>query len=325
MRYKKEYLMFNDDIQGTAATVLAGLYGAMKVRGLAPADLKNQVFVVAGAGSAGSGVMLTIRNAIIRRHGLTKEEANKRFYIIDQDGLITKGRKNLAEMEDLFYDLSSFAVDDTSLEGLSLIDTINRVKPNVLIGLSAVGGLFNKEVLTAMNQNEAPPIIFPLSNPTSRSECTAKEAQDATGGRCIFASGTGFEDVEFEGKRIASSQCNNRYIFPGLALGAALGQTGVVTNAMINSAAEALVELIDDDDIKRRATFPENVDIREVSCHLAAKVFEKALEEGLKRPNTVMVEAYQHGGYPELKAYIYSKMWYPNYRPLVHLPPGKEE
>ena len=129
---------------------------------------ESQVFVVAGAGSAGSGVMLTIRNAIIRRHGLTKEEANKRFYIIDQDGLITKGRKNLAEMEDLFYDLSSFAVDDKSLEGLSLIDTIKMVKPNLLIGLSAVGGLFNKEVLTAMNQNESPPIIFPLSNPTSR-------------------------------------------------------------------------------------------------------------------------------------------------------------
>ena len=224
MRYKKEYLMFNDDIQvriassetkntflqGTAATVLAGLYGAMKVRGLSPADLKDQVFVVAGAGSAGSGVMLTIRNAIIRRHGLTKEEANRRFYIIDQDGLITKGRKNLAEMEDLFYDLSSFAVDDTSLEGMSLIDTINMVKPNVLIGLSAVGGLFNKEVLTAMNQNESPPIIFPLSNPTSRSECTAEQAQEATGGRCIFASGTGFDDVEIDGKVIASSQCNNR-------------------------------------------------------------------------------------------------------------------
>ena len=182
----------------------------MKVRGLSPADLKDQVFVVAGAGSAGSGVMLTIRNAIIRRHGLTKEEANRRFYIIDQDGLITKGRKNLAEMEDLFYDLSSFAVDDMSLEGMSLIDTINMVKPNVLIGLSAVGGLFNKEVLTAMNQNESPPIIFPLSNPTSRSECTAEQAQEATGGRCIFASGTGFDDVEIDGKVIASSQCNNR-------------------------------------------------------------------------------------------------------------------
>merc|ERR1719361_1628336 len=147
------------------------------------------------------------------------------------------------------------------------------VKPNVLIGLSAVGGLFNKEVLTAMNQNESPPIIFPLSNPTSRSEGTA--------GRCIFASGTGFDDVEIDGKVIASSQCNNRYIFPGLALGAALGQTGVVTNAMINRAAEALVELIDQDDLARRATFPEKAEIREISCHLAAKVFMQAVEEGL--------------------------------------------
>merc|ERR1719362_1895776 len=325
MRYKKEYLMFNDDIQGTAATVLAGLYGAMKVRGLAPADLKNQVFVVAGAGSAGSGVMLTIRNAIIRRHGLTKEEANRRFYIIDQDGLITKGRKNLAEMEDLFYDLSSFAVDDASLEGLSLIDTINRVKPNVLIGLSAVGGLFNQEVLTAMNQNEAPPIIFPLSNPTSRSECTVQQAQEATGGRCIFASGTGFDDVEIDGKVVASSQCNNRYIFPGLALGAALGQTGVVTNAMINRAAEALVELIDQDDLARRATFPEKAEIREISCHLAAKVFMQAVDEGLTVANKEMLESLQHGGEKELKTYIYRKMWYPDYRPLVYLPPGKGE
>lgn len=317
MRYKTEYLMFNDDIQGTASTVLAGLYGAMKVRGLAPEDLRDQVFVVAGAGSAGSGVLLTIRNAISRRHGLSSEEAAKRFFIIDQDGLISKGRKNLKEMEDLFYDLSSFAVDDTSLEGLSLLDTIKLVKPNILIGLSAVGGLFNKEVLTAMNQNEAPPIIFPLSNPTSRSECTAKEAQDATGGRCIFASGTGFEDVEINGKLVASSQCNNRYIFPGLALGAALGQTGVVTNAMINSAAEALTELLDKDDLARRATFPENVDIREIACHLAAKVFIQALEENLTVSNKEMKEHYEHGGIKELKTYIYRKMWYPYYRPFV--------
>jgi len=347
MRYKKEYLMFNDDIQGTAATVLAGLYGAMKVRGLAPSELKNQKFVVAGAGSAGSGVLLTIRNAIVRRHGLTMEEANKRFYIIDQDGLITKGRKNLEEMEDLFYDLSSFAVDDTSLEGMSLLDTINMVKPDILIGLSAVGGLFNKDVLTAMNQKDTPPTIFPLSNPTSRSECTAQEAQDATGGRCIFASGTGFKDVEIDGKVVASSQCNNssglpyeteggsrvvassqcnnRYIFPGLALGAALGQTSVVTNAMINRAAEALVELIDEEDLARRATFPEKADIREISCHLAAKVFEQAVEEGLVISNKEMLEALQHGGEKEVKTYIYRKMWYPDYRPLVYLPPGKGE
>merc|ERR1712106_885409 len=174
-------------------------------------------------------------------------------------------------MEEQFYDLSSFAVDDPAMEGMSIIDTINKVKPNILIGLSACGGLFNEEVLTAMNQNDTPAIIFPLSHPPSRSECTAAQAQAATGGRAIFASGSPFPDVEIDGKLVASSQCNNsslphekmavagprivassqcnnRYIFPGLALGAALGQTGVVTNAMINRAAEALVELIDEDD-----------------------------------------------------------------------------
>merc|ERR1719412_717720 len=347
-RYKKEYLMFNDDIQGTAATVLAGLYGAMKVQGLKPEDLKNQRIVVAGAGSAGSGVILTIRNAMNKRYGLTKEEASSRFFIVDKDGLISKHRPSLAQMEEEFYDLSSFAVADAAMEGKSLLETVKMVKPNIINGLSACGGLFSEEVLAAMNSSDTPPIIFPLSNPTSRSECTAEQAQAATGGRAIFASGSPFPDIELGGgtvaassqcnnsdfphersgsspQVVASSQCNNRYIFPGLALGAALGQTGVVTNAMINRAAEALVELINEDDLARRATFPENVDIREIACHLAAKVFNQAIEENLVITNKVMLESYTHGGEEELKKYIYSKMWYPDYRPLVYLPPGKGE
>jgi len=280
----------------TAATVLAGLYGAVKVQGLKPEDLKNQRIVVAGAGSAGSGVILTIRNAMNKRYGLTKEEASSRFFIVDKDGLISKHRPSLAQMEEEFYDLSSFAVADAAMEGKSLLETVKMVKPNIIIGLSACGGLFSEEVLAAMNSSDTPPIIFPLSNPTSRSECTAEQAQAATGGRAIFASGSPFPDVVMNGTTIASSQCNNRYIFPGLALGAALGQTGVVTNAMINLAAEALVELINEDDLARRATFPENVDIREIACHLAAKVFIQAIEENLVITNKVMLESYTHGG-----------------------------
>ena len=256
-RYKREYLMFNDDIQGTAATVLAGLYGAMKVKGLNSHDLKDQTIVVAGAGSAGSGVLLTIRNALHKRHGLALHTANTKFFIVDQQGLITKSRHNLKEMEEQFFDLSSFAAGDSALEGISLLETVKTVKPNILIGLSACGGIFTEEVLAAMKENEPNPIIFPLSNPTSRSECSAEQAQAATGGTAIFASGSPFPDVVVGGETIASSQCNNRsvsqsvsqsvcvftspacrYIFPGLALGAALGQTGVVTNAMINRAAE---------------------------------------------------------------------------------------
>lgn len=207
-RYKREYLMFNDDIQGTAATVLAGLYGAMRVKGLSSADLKDQTIVVAGAGSASSGVVLTIRNALHKRHGLSLQDI--KFFIVDADGLITKGRSNLKEMEEQFYDLTSFAASDPKLEGLSLLDTVRTVKPNILIGLSACGGLFNKEVLAAMKEFEPSPIIFPLSNPTSRSECSAEEAQAATGGTAIFASGSPFPDVTINGRTVAASQCNNR-------------------------------------------------------------------------------------------------------------------
>merc|ERR1719291_748895 len=211
------------------------------------------------------------------------------------------------------------------MEGLSLHDTIKKVRPSILIGLSACGGLFTKEILQTMAEFNSQPIIFPLSNPTSRSECSAEEAQSATGGRAIFASGTSFDDVTTDGLTIASSQCNNRYIFPGLALGAALGQTGVVSNTLAAKSAEALVELLSEADLTRRATFPENVDIRGIAAHLAARVFEQAVEENLKISNKVMLEAYDKGGMEGLKQYIYSKMWYPHYRPLVYQHPGKGE
>lgn len=324
-RYKREYLMFNDDIQGTAATVLAGLYGAMKVRGLELSALKDQTIVVAGAGSAGSGVLLTIRSALHRRHGLSLEAANSRFYIVDDRGCISKDRDNLLEMEENFFDLSSFAARDEGMEGMSLLETIRKVRPSILVGLSACSGLFSTEILEAMAEINEQPIIFPLSNPTSRAECTAEAAQAASGGRAIFASGSPFDDVTMNGVTIASSQCNNRFIFPGLALGAALGQTGVVTNAMINKSAEALVELLTDADLARRATFPDNVDIRELACHLAARVFEQAVEENLKINNKTMLENYDKLGVSGLKDYIYSKMWNPNYRPLVYMRDGKGE
>ena len=162
-----------------------------------------------------------------KRYGLSKEEASSRFFIVDKDGLISKHRPTLAKMEEEFYDLSSFAVDDAGLEGKSkkieknlkknwknflkgLLETVKLVKPNIIIGLSACGGLFSEEVLQAMNESDTPPIIFPLSNPTSRSECTATQAQAATGGRAIFASGSPFPDIQIGKEVIASSQCNNR-------------------------------------------------------------------------------------------------------------------
>merc|ERR1712223_101842 len=229
---------------GTAATALAGIYGALKVQGLSPANLTDLKFVVCGAGSAAAGVLLTLRNAMCRRHGLSDDEAGAKFFILDENGLITKARKNLLELEENFYSLTTFAEDDTSMEGMPLLEVVKKVKPSVLIGLSGCGGIFTDEVLTEMSNGcqDKPPIIFPLSNPTSKAECTAEQAQRCANGRAIFASGSPFQDVTLDGVEIASSQCNNssqfphykggsvvassqcnnRFIFPGLALGAAL-------------------------------------------------------------------------------------------------------
>ena len=161
----------------------------LQVQNKPPSALRDQTFVVCGAGSAAAGVMLTIRNAMTRRYGATAQEAGAKFFILDEHGLITKARPNLKEMEENFYDLSTFAEDNSKMEGMKLVDVINTVKPTVLIGLSGCGGIFNDQVLTAMNQSPSPPIIFPLSNPTSRAECSAEAAQRCTGGRAIFASG----------------------------------------------------------------------------------------------------------------------------------------
>jgi len=326
-RYKREYLMFNDDIQGTAATVLAGLYGALKVQGLPAEEIRNKTILICGAGSAASGVALTLRNAITHQGSkISKEEASKGFWITDKHGLITQGRKNLEVLEDTFYDLSSFARPEKEKEGASILEVVQQAKPDVIIGLTACSGIFTKEILSTMNKHcKDMPIIFPLSNPTSRAECTAEEAQIATNGRAIFASGSPFDDVVFNGMTIASSQCNNRFIFPGLALGAALGQTQKVSNAMINKAAEGLVELLSIEDLEKRATFPDDYPIREVSCHLASRVIEQAISEGIRIGNKVAYERFMEGGAPALKEYIRSKMWNPVYRPLVYLSPGKGE
>jgi len=317
-RYRDDFLMFNDDIQGTAATVLAGLYGALRVQGKQLTDIKHQKIVMAGAGSAATGVALQIRKAMVMK-GMTKEEASENFFIHDHDGLITKDRKNLEELQEYFTSLDTFARKEVSMEGQSLVDTIKTVKPNILIGLTGKKGVFTDDVLREMNHSDTTgPIILALSNPTNLSECTPEDVVRCTEGRGIFASGSPFPSVLHQGKMVEFSQCNNRYIFPGLSLGAALGQTGVVSNLMVNASAEALVELLTDDDIERRAVFPSRCDVRTLSCHLAARVIEQAVKEGQELGNENARKAADKG-LDALKNYIWSKMWFPQYRPMVYM------
>lgn len=317
-KYRDELLVFNDDIQGTAAIVLAGIIGALKVQGLDNREFANQRFVVAGAGSAGMGVVYKL-HLFLQRYGVSPLQAQKNFYILDKDGLITKARSDISSR------VRPFARPESEMEGKSLLEVVREVKPTCLIGLSGVGGIFSKEILECMTDQPdgKMPIIFPLSNPTSKAECSAKDAQMYTGNKAIFGSGSPFNDVTDGDTIIKSNQANNVYIYPGLALGASLGETGIISDAMIVSAAEALAELLTDEDIKMRAIYPRLTTIRETSVHIAARVMQQAYREnklGNKEAQRELEISFEN-----LKDYIRAKQWTPAYRPLVHLEPGKSE
>jgi malic enzyme len=203
--YRHHHLCFNDDIQGTGATTLAGLLGALRAKGEAVEALGDHVIVIAGAGSAGIGVAQVLKQAMMEQ-GRTEEEALKAFYVVDQNGLL--GTKRLSTLS---KEQAQFARDTD--DGLPLLEVIKKYKPSMLLGMTAVGGLFKEEMIRAMAANCDRPIIFPLSNPTTKAECTAEQAFEWTNGNCIFASGSPFDPVTMpDGRTVYPTQCNNMYV-----------------------------------------------------------------------------------------------------------------
>lgn len=315
-KYRDELLIFNDDIQGTASIVLAGIIGALKIQKVNNREFAKQKFVVAGAGSAGMGVTYML-HLFLQRYGVSARKALENFYILDDKGLISASRMNLSPR------VKPFARKETEMEGMQLLDVVKHVKPSCIIGLSGCQGIFSADVLKCMTDQPdgKRPIIFPLSNPTSKAECTAEEAQKHTNYTAIFGSGSPFQDVKHNGTLIRSNQANNVYIYPGLALGAHLGQTGIISDSMIVTSAEALSELLTAEDIKTRSIYPRLNTIRETSVHIAARVIEQAYREhrlGNKEAETQL----ETGGFEKLKEYIRTKQWDPRYRSLVHTPPA---
>ena len=202
-KYRNEVLCFNDDIQGTGATTLAGVLGALRAKGDSPASLGDQRILIAGAGSAGMGVAQVLYQAMIE-HGRSPEEAKGCFFVADERGLLASDRKKMSAEQ------AMFARDDDG--GLSLGEIVNKYKPTMLLGMTAVGGLFTENLVRDMARHCDRPIIFPLSNPTSKAECTAEQAVKWTDGRCIFASGSPFDPVAMEnGKTFYPTQCNNMF------------------------------------------------------------------------------------------------------------------
>ncbi len=301
-KYRDEIPSFNDDIQGTGAVTLAGINGAMKIKG---ERLSDQVFVIYGAGAGGIGVTRQIYSALLAE-GLTEKEAKDRLYILDSRGVLFDGRSGLDEYKREFARSADFAkgwsVKDPG--NVTLIDTVKNAKPQVLLGLSGVTGSFSEEVVRAMGEGCERPVIFPLSNPTSFAEARPEDIYRFTGGKAIVATGSPFPDVDYKGKVFIVGQGNNVFIFPGVGLGALLVKARVITDEMFTVAAQRLSELVSPYRLELNCVYPAISDLRMVCRELAIEVAKMAMEQKVASKPVV----------PELLAeLVVSRMWSPMY------------
>lgn len=268
-RHRERYCCFNDDIQGTGAVALAGLIGASRAAGV---PMAGQRFLFLGAGEAGVGIAQLTASALVQ-DGMSREEALARCWFVDSKGLVVRSRTDLAAHK------RPFAHDHEPVA--SLVKAVEQLRPTALIGVSGQPGTFTREVLQAMGRINERPIIFALSNPTSKSECTAEGAYAATEGRAVFASGSPFPPVKLGGREFVPGQGNNAYIFPGIGLGVVLSRARRVTQRMFAAAARTLAGLVTEQDLAQGRVYPALEKIREVSAHIAAATMRVAAEDRL--------------------------------------------
>ena len=274
-RYQNTYCMFNDDVQGTGAVIVGGFINAVKASGK-PAREHRAIFL--GAGSAGVGVAKQIVEFFIKE-GLTEDEARRKFWFVDSNGLVTLDRGDKLADHKVY-----FARDDNNgRQYQSLSRLIDFVQPSILMGLSTIGGAFNKDILRKMATLNDRPIIFPLSNPSSKSECTFEEAVHNTDGRCLFASGSPFPSLEYDGKLLTPGQGNNMYVFPGIGLGAIISKTTSITQDMIYASAESLSTSLTKQEHADGWLYPNIRRIRDVSVVVTRGVIRAAQKNGVDR------------------------------------------
>jgi malate dehydrogenase (oxaloacetate-decarboxylating) len=306
-RYRDQLCTFNDDIQGTAAVTTATLISAVNVTGIPLEQLK---IVVLGFGSAGIGITNLLAQ-FMQDRGLSEQEARSRFYGVDLHGLITDSTKALRP-EQRVYARKNAEVESwrTSNGEISLVDVIRHVQPTVLIGVSGQGGAFTEEAVRQMAKHTARPVIFPLSNPTSRSEATPQDLMNWTDGRALVGTGTAFPPVHVGGKEVHIAQTNNSYIFPGLALGIISSKAKRVTDAMIKAAAQKLVQQLPTQKDKIATLLPPLSDARHLAQLIGEAVGKQAIHDGQA----------QVAGEQELKRELRANTWEPVYVPYQRKP-----
>jgi len=303
-RYRDQLCTFNDDIQGTAAVTAATLISAINVTGV---PLEQQKIVVLGFGSAGIGITNLLARFMEDR-GLSEQEARSRFYGVDRYGLITESTKDLRPEQCVY------ARKDSEVQGwcggsgdISLADVIRHAQPTVLIGVSGQGGAFTEGAVREMAKHAARPVIFPLSNPTSRSEATPQDLMNWTDGRALIGTGTAFPPVHAGGKEVHIAQTNNSYIFPGLALGIISSKAKRVTDNMIKAAAQELVHHLPTQKDKTASLLPPLSDARRLARWIGEAVGKQALRDGQA----------QVADEDALKRELQSNIWEPVYVPYL--------
>lgn len=294
-RYKKEIPTFNDDIQGTGIVVLGGIFGAMDITG---EKLTDQVYLCYGGGSAGAGIADRVHAEMVAE-GLSPEEAYKRFFMIDKQGLL------FDDMEDLTPAQKPFAKKRADFEGkgdmTNLLEVIKTVKPTILVGTSTNPGAFTKEVVEAMCENTERPVVFPISNPTKKLEATAQQVIEWSDGKAFVATGVPSGTISYKGVDYEIGQANNALIYPGLGLGMLASEAKLLTDEMIGAAAHSLSGIVNPGQ-PGAPVLPPFQYVADVSIKVAEAVAKKAQEQGLAQAKeTDMAKAVR-----DLK-------WYPKY------------
>jgi malate dehydrogenase (oxaloacetate-decarboxylating)(NADP+) len=267
-KYRGRACTFNDDIQGTASVALAGIFSALRLTG---GRLADQTVLLLGAGEAGIGIANLLTSALVGE-GLTPDAARRHCWFVDSKGLVVRGRGHLTTHK------LPYAHDHPGCP--DLLAAVDTVQPTILIGVSGAPGSFSHPVVEAMARLNQRPVIFALSNPTSKAECTAEEAYVWTGGRAIFASGSPFSPVVIDGHTFVPGQGNNAYIFPALGLGVLTSGARHVTDAMFLEAARALADQVIPEDLDQGRVYPSFKRIREVSAAIAIAVAAEAYRSG---------------------------------------------
>ncbi len=294
-RYRNNYCTFNDDIQGTGGVILAGLLTVMRYL---KSSFQQQRILFYGAGSAAIGIAEDIASKMVM-DGASMQEAKEKIFFFDSRGLVVKGRDHLNPNKEKFAH---------EIEGESnLLEAIKKIKPTIIIGVSGQAKVFTKEVIEEMARLNDRPVIFALSNPTTKYECSAEEAYQWSEGRAVFASGSPFDPVEYKGKTFYPGQGNNAYIFPGVGLGTVISKSKYVVDEMFIIAAQTLANMVGEEDLAMGRMYPSLKNIRNISLNIATAIAEYAFDHDLAqvpRPENIRQHIKEEVYQPEYKSYV---------------------